>query len=458
MRGRLNVVRRAPALPEAMVPVAVLAGSLFLALFVVHVSFVYALAAATASAAALGLRLGFSLPELGRMAAAGIRPTIYILVFFMLIGALMGIWHLSGTIPSMIYYGIQAVHPSSFYLSAFLVTGAVSMLLGTSLGTIGTLGVPLMGIAGGLGMSLPATAGAVISGAFLGDRSSPLSSSANLTAAVTDTSLYHNLRHMAVTIAPPLAASAGGFYFLGLGAGAAGGGDYRPVLALLEENFRLGVPVLLPVFLVLALALGRTDPRKVLLAGSAAGLLVALFYQHCGLTAAARAVLLGYSGPPGLGQLGRLRGGGLAGFFEMDLVIVVAAALTGLLEGTGVIALLLEKAQGYIRGQGGLVSATVLTSIAVAAVTGNQTMAIIIPGRIMLPLYRKFMLAPETLARALADSGVMVVPLIPWNVAAIFSSSALGVPPADYIPCALLCWLTPPAAVILGYVFARKPA
>lgn len=450
------MVKRAPTLLEAMAPVVILIILLCLVLAVLHVSFLYALTLEIIATAALGLRLGFNLRELGRMIVDGVRPTITILIFFMLIGSLIGLWHLSGTIPAIIYYGIQVVKPSTFYPSVFLVAGAVSMLLGTSLGTIGTLGVALMGIAGGLGLSLPVTAGAVISGAFLGDRSSPLSSSANLTAAITGTDLYGNLRHMAVTIALPLAASMGGFYLLGRGAAVAVGGGYRPVLALLENNFRLGLPVLLPAILVPVLSLGRVDPKKVLLAGAASGLLVALFYQHSGVMTAVRASLLGYSGPPGLGELhGVIRGGGIAGFLEMDLVIVMAASLTGLLEGMGVLPLLLEKAQGRIKGQGGLISATVLTSVAVALVTANQTLAIIIPGRILRPLYQKFLLSPKTLARALSDSGVMVVPLIPWNVAGIFSSSALGVPTMSYLPYTLLCWLTPLAAVALGYALTK---
>ncbi|AEF93854.1 Na+/H+ antiporter NhaC-like protein [Desulfotomaculum nigrificans CO-1-SRB] len=442
----------------ALTPIVVLITSIYLTVAVYHININYGLAFAVLVGMAVALQAGVPVQKIWGMIIEGVKPTVYILLLFLLIGVLIGTWHLSGTIPAMIYYGLHLVHPQTFYLSSFIICCIVSMLLGTSMGTVSTVGVALMGIAHRLGLSLPATAGAVVSGAFFGDRSSPLSSSANLTAVITGTELYSNLRYMINTIIAPVLISAATFYLLGQWAKHPHLSGQLSILSQLARSFDLNPVVLLPPLLVLILSLLRVNTQRVLMIGALLGMVVAVYWQHAGLAEIIRTAVMGYHGPARLGELNQvIKGGGMVSFINMDLVIIFSAALTGILEGIGALNLLLKRILMSVRSLRSLTILSIVSSILMLFVTANQTLAIIIPGKVLLPLYRQFSFAPKNLARNLADSGVMVVPLIPWSVAGLICANVLGVSTMRYLPFALLCWVTPLMALLVSLLTKTNP-
>lgn len=435
---------------EALIPLMVLIIALYSVMAVLHIHLGYAVFAALLSAILMSKLGGVPFWMIFRYMWQGIKPTVYILIFFLLVGILIGIWHLSGTIPAMIYYGLKLVHPHTFYLSVFAVTSLVSLLLGTSMGTVSTVGVALIGIAFSLKFSLPITAGAIISGAFLGDRSSPVSSSANLTAVITQTELYSNLRHMMNTIAAPLFITS--IIYLYLGQQVNGYISMElPILDQLSAHFDLGWLVLSPPLLVFILSLLRVKTTLLITSGILLGSGVAIFIQGNNIQDIMKTALFGYQSSMGLSELSQvIQGGGIVSFLSMELVILLSASLTGLMEGTGSLQVLLNSILSSIRSPRSLNIFSMVISILVCLLTANQTMAIIIPGKILLPLYKRLDVSPKNLARALSDSGVMVVSLIPWSVVGLLCTNILGVATASYLPFAFLCWLTPATAALFS--------
>lgn len=390
-------------------------------------------------------RRGKAPAQLLGMVWRGAQQSFGVLSILLLIGGLMAAWMASGTVATLVYYGLQLIQPRWFILSAFGLTGLVSVLIGTSFGAVGTIGLALMIMARSGEVSLPWVAGAIIAGAYVGDRCSPLSSSAYLVAAVTQTNLYGNLRAMVKTSLVPLLASAGIY----------GVAAWQHPLTLANQDFWATLPelfklhglTLVPAIAIFGLVALRVPVKPTLLISLLLALGLAVGLQGYSLVDLARFLALGFN----LDQPGRLasifHGGGLLPMAKVCLVVVVSMALAGLLAETQT----LSSLQGWLGslGQGrGLFLGTIVVSLVTAAYGCTQTMAIVLTQQLTQEPYRQANLAPQQQAIDLENTAVVLAPLIPWNIAGLVPASLLMVG-ADFAPYAVYLYLLPLWALVV---------
>lgn len=401
----------------------------------------WALLAGLALFFALGLRRGCRAGELADRAAACVRKSGVVLLVLALIGGVTGLWRASGTITYCVHHGLRLITPRLFLLLVFLMNAALSYVLGTSFGVASTAGVIMMALARFGGVSASLTAGAVLSGIYFGDRCSPVSSSASLVAAVTETSLPDNLRLMRRTGALPLALTAGVYGLLSVLHPL--GGVAPALAAAVEQSFVLSPLSLLPVAVILALPLVRAPIYVTLLSSMAAAAGVAVGVQGMSLSAVLRAVFLGYRATGELEAV--LSGGGVRGMLSTCLVVLLTSLCSGVLEGTRVLEPLEEKVFRLGR-RWGRFPAAVLTGLGTSMVFCNQTIAVMLSEQLLRRGYGD----RSELAIDIENAGVLLTALVPWSVAASAPLAMLEAGP-EALPCAALLWMTP-----LCYLFTKK--
>ena len=396
--------------------------------------------------AVLGFCRGVPLKELCRFAWSEGKKLTPLLVIFLLIGAITGLWRSSGTIAWFIYYGIQIIRPRLFLLVAFLLTCLLSYALGTSFGVIGTAGIILMALARSGGVSIPAAAGTVLAGAFFGDRCSPASSSALLVAALTETRQYDNMKMMHKTGLLPWLLSLMFYVYL----------SWRHPLSVMDDTlltemrgaFSLTFWAVLPALIMLLLPLFKVNIRYAMLAGSAAAFLVSLFCQHMPVGEALLTALRGYKAPTGALQE-ILSGGGVVSMVECSVLVMLTGLLGGLLGGLHVF----DTVQNWLHRVAdhvGLFPATLLTSTAAAAVFCNQSIAVMMGATMLHDTYEKASASHEELAIDLENSGIVTSALIPWCIANSIPLAMLGAS-ANATLYAVLLYLIP-----LVYLFTKR--
>ncbi len=389
-----------------------------------------------------GRRQGFSPRRLWGMAWKQGKKALTVVRILVLIGAVTGLWRLGGTIPGAIVWGLHWAPPRLFLAAAFLLTALLSYILGTSYGVCSTLGVILMALARSGGVSVPLAAGAVLSGAYFGDRCSPASSAAALVAAVTDTSLYGNVKAMLRTGALPTALALALFGALSW---------FHPlsrvdggVLSALEERFTLTWPVLLPAAILLILPLCRVPAAWAMGLSLAASAILAVVLQGFTPLQALLAVWRGYHPSDGALALA-LSGGGIASMLEACLVVLLTGLYAGILDGTGGLDGLSGRVEALSRRLGRF-PAMCLVSLLVASILCNQAVTSMLGVQLLQRNYR----SREELAIDMENSGVMLAGLVPWSVASSVPLAMLGAD-ARALPFALLLWLTP-----LCYLFTKR--
>lgn len=442
-------------LAEAATPLITAAVLLLASILVYPVRFYWPLAAGGLVAVWIARRAGYSLVELLRAAVAGVKSTYIAISILVLVGALIGVWVGAGTVPAMVYYGLKVAEPRFLLPAAYLLALTVSMMLGTSIGTLSTLGVAIMGVAQGAGLPLAPVAGALVSGALFGDRTSPLSGSLNLNLSMTQTEMRRAQSAMAPTgisvavLCLGLYAWIGGRLAVAPGASGAGLGE------ALAAQVPVGPWLLLPPVLVLVLAFLRIPVRWALGAGIVAGALLGVVVGGVELGTLARAALLGQVSPVHEPTLSRiLSGGGIVPMVHQFLLILVAGAFNGIMEATGMMPLVIERLVAGVRRRVTLVASTMLISVSVSMVAANQALAIIVPGRMLRPAYDRAHLSTALLTRSLADSGTLLAGIIPWNLMGVLAAASLGVPARAFAPYAFLALLTP--VVSIGYAFLEE--
>lgn len=403
-----------------------------------------------------GCKLGYNPSVLFQMMVKGVQKAGLVLVVMAMIGMLSASWMLSGTIPAMIIYGFRYLLNINFVVAAFIVTSVISMVLGTSLGTISTVGIPLLEIGRAMGAPLPLMAGAIISGAYLGDRTSPMSSSANLLAAVTEIKLSDMLKKLFKTTVP--------VYFFCLVVYFILGRQYvmsqeivskiEEITAIISTAYSISWYRLTPPIVIFTLILLKLPIVYCIVSGLITALVLAFTTQGATPLDALTVILNGFH--PSNQELAQLiSGGGLYSMRRVIMIIAASTALNGMLEGMG---LLKPFIDAFLRGMKKgyqLIIRTVFMSFIVAVLTCNQSLAIIMPGKFLKREYEDWGMDKATLARSIADSGVVTVPLIPWNVNAVAIATIMGVDTIKYIPFALLCYLLPIATIVFGYLENR---
>lgn len=374
-----------------------------------------------------------------RLQLKGAKKALVVLRVFVFIGGITGLWMISGTVPALIDLGLSLIHPQFFVLFAFIIPAVLSYLLGTSFGTISTVGVALMVIARGAGLSEALVGGAIISGAYFGDRNSPMSSSANLVAGLTGTNLHRNVVLMFKTGLLPLLLTVGLYGIFSFMAPLQVG--EMPMLQEIRAAFKLGFFALLPALVMLVLSLSKIDVKWAMGSSILVAALVALGLQGASLTEVVKCLFTGFYLPAAHPLAALIKGGGLLSMLRPAIIVTTACALAGLLEGTGMLAPI-EKMLSRAKGPLGRFSATFITSIGAASFGCNQTIAVVLTEQLMTGAYQEAA-SPEDLAIDLENAAILLAALVPWNIAAFVPTTTLGISSTAYIPFAFFLYTVP---------------
>jgi len=401
-----------------------------------------------------GKYLGYTWRELQEGMFDGIRGSLPAVVILMLVGMMVGVWILGGAVPTMVYYGLKLLTPGMFLAAACLLCCVVSTATGTSFGTIGTVGLALMGIGEGLGIPLHMVAGAIVAGAYFGDKMSPLSDTTNVAPAMAGAELFEHIGSMMYTTIPALVLSLTMYGFIGMrfGAGEVRREAVETILTTLTKTFNIGPLALVPPALVIVMSAKRLPAIPALSTGVAFSGAWAMLTQGADLTSVVRSMMDGYLSKTGVAGVDRLlTRGGLNAMMGTVALILAATAMGGILERTGVLSTVIDAVLRKIRSTGSLILSVVVSCYLVALVSGNQMLAIILPGRAFKEAFAERGIHPRVLSRTLEDAGTLGAPLIPWSTAGLYVYGMLKVSAAAYAPYAFLNWIVPIFALVYGY-------
>ncbi|MFA9498667.1 MAG: Na+/H+ antiporter NhaC [Deltaproteobacteria bacterium] len=405
-------------------------------------------------AAIIGMRAGYSWKEIETGMLNGITNSLQAIVILLIIGILIGVWILSGVVPTMLYYGLKILHPKIFLPAALLICSISSLATGSSWGTSGTIGIALIGIGGGLGFPLPLVAGAVLSGAYFGDKMSPLSDTTNMAPAMVGTDLYTHIKHMSYTtgvsygITLVIEIVLGFFY----GGGETNLESVNQILAGIDAQFSVNPLLLLPPVIIMVLAFRKIPAVPGIVIGIlAAGVLGVIFQRNTfgGLLSAAYGGYTSSSGVEAVDNL--LTKGGFESMMYTISLVICAMMFGGIMEKTNqlrvVVNVILKKAQST----GSLITATILTAIGSNLILCDQYMSIVMTGKMYAQSYKDKGLHPKNLSRAIEDSATVTANLVPWNSGGAYQAATLGVPTIAYLPFNFFCWITPIVSMLYGW-------
>ncbi|MCW8124950.1 Na+/H+ antiporter NhaC [Microbulbifer halophilus] len=466
-----------PSLADALVPLGILIGLLSLSVYFYGADSSYgpnqiALLLCAGVAALMGMKNGHSWNDMEGGMLHGIGLVFGAILILLAVGALIGSWILAGTVPSMIYYGVQILSPQWFYAASCIICAIVGLSIGSSWTTAGTLGVALMGIAGALDLSPAITAGAVISGAYFGDKMSPLSDTTNVAAAVTSNDLFLHIRHMLWTTVPAFVIALVVFSIIGLTAdtGNASAEDIQLLLGALQEEFNISIVSLLPLALLLFMAWRKIPAYPTLIIGALVGCLIALVFEPetarrlgggDGFLAAVKgawySLFDGYESTSSNENVAALLSkGGMSSMLNTIWLIISAMAFGGAMERAGFLQEIVDWTISRVKTAGGLITSTVFTCFGMNAAAGDQYMAIIIPGRMLREAFADKGLHGLNLSRTLEDSGTITSVLIPWNTCGAYMSATLGIATFSYAPFALFNLICPLLAIAYGWFHFKQ--
>lgn len=471
----VNITKiKAPSMLDAFIPVITLVTLLTVAVYYFGDSSSYgpnqiALLIAMGIAIVIGIKNGHQWDDLEKAITQGISLSLGAVLILLAVGSLIGTWLLSGTVPTMIYYGLKILDPSWFYAAACVMCAIVSMSIGSSWTTAATIGVALIGIAQGLGLSPEITAGAVISGAYFGDKISPLSETTNLAPAIAGSELFAHIRYMFWTTVPSIGTALVLFIFLGFTETTSTSNQSIDLLSTqLAEQFNLSLFNLAPLVILLTLAIKKVPAFPAVAIGALVGGIWAVLFQQELIMRLANgetnvltgnimvvwtAFFDGVSIETGNNELNDLlSGGGMSSMLNTVWLIMCALSFGAVLEHLGMLKKFVDAILASAKSTGSLIASTVATCIGTNLLTADQYMAIVMPGRMYKDEYKRRGLDPLVLSRTLEDSGTITSPLIPWNSCAVYMSGVLLVNPLDYIFYCFFNWINPILAVVYGFI------
>lgn len=446
--------KRMPTLFESLIPVVMLMFFLGISIIKFGSSPHIPLIAGTAVAAIMAARLGYSWKEVEDGLVHGITLALKACLILMIIGTLIGTWILSGIVPTMIYWGLKVLSPAIFLVTTCIICSLVSLSTGSSWSTAGTVGIALIGVGQGLGVPLPMVAGAIISGAYFGDKMSPLSDTTNLAPAMAGTDLFTHIRHMVYTTGPSLTLALILYTILGLRYAGAEmqTEDVENIISTLKANFNLHPLLLMPPCLVIVMVVKKIPALPALLGGSLLGGICAMIFQGTGMDTVINVSYSGYISKTGFKMVdGLLSRGGMESMLYTVSLIMCALSFGGIMEKSR----MLESIAGSIlkaaKSTGSLVAATIITCISMNIIAPDQYLSIVVPGRMYKNAFDKRGLHPKNLSRCLEDSGTLSSPLVPWNTCGAFMFATIGIHPFAYLPFAFLNLTNPLVSIFYGY-------
>lgn len=379
-----------------------------------------------------------------------ISPT----VIMMLVGVLIASWIASGTVPTIIYWGLKLINPSFFLVTASVLCAIVAIAIGSSWSTAGTVGVALMGIGMGLGINPAMTAGAILSGSYLGDKMSPMSDTTNLAPAVAEADLFDHIRSMMYTTGPAFVISLVIYAILGMryNAGSVNNATVDAILNAIQSNFNMNPLVFLPPVVVIVMAVKKCPSIPTLVVSAVVASAIAVVVQGVGFAEILGVLKNGFSIQTGFAEFDRLvNRGGLGSMLDTAALGLLGMLYGAIMDKTGMLTTILSHMKKLTNSVGSLITVVILANIILLATTASQTLAIVVGGRMFISEFRKKNLLPQVLSRTLEDSGTIISPLIPWSLCGVYMAETLGVSTISYLPFAFFCWLCPVIAIIYGF-------
>ena len=450
---------------EAIIPIIILVGMLAYNVFIFgddslsgSNQFILLMGAAVASMIGFKNKVSFSL--MMNEVAENVKTTSSAIFILLMVGALAGTWLVSGIIPTMIYYGLQILNPTIFLPACLIICAVISVATGSSWTTAATVGIALIGIAEALGIPLGMTAGAVLSGAYFGDKMSPMSDTTNLAPAMAGTDLFTHIKYMAYTTIPTFIITLIIFVIIGLTLNVNGeAADTVEMLRDIDKAFNINPWLFLVPIIVIGLITKKTPPLIALTAGTILAAIFALLFQPQIIMNIAGATELNFnSAYKGLMTAITVNtsivtdneiladlftSGGMAKMMGTIWLILCAMVFGGIMDAIGALAKISSYMLQLFDSIFGLFASTVFTCIGLNFTASDQYLAIVVPGKMYSKAFKEKGLAPENLSRTLEDSGTVTSVLIPWNTCGAYHSNVLGVSVADYFVYAIFNWLSP---------------
>ena len=412
-----------------------------------------------AVAAIVGFIQKVSYEAMLQKVADNLKSVTGALLILLFVGALAGTWLISGIIPAMIYYGLQILHPSIFLPACIFICALISLATGSSWTTSATVGIALIGIGKVLGIPVGMVAGAVLSGAYFGDKLSPLSDTTNLAPAMAGGELFSHIRYMLLTTVPSIVITLLVFFIISLTQTTSGTADVEALMLAIEEKFTINLSLFLVPAIVILLIIRKTPPLIALLIGTLLGGLFAIFYQRAIIIEVAQASSFNFevaykgimnaitidtqiqTANPLLNDL--FSSGGMVGMLGTIWLIICAMVFGGIMDAIGGLKRISNALLSWAKSTFQLFASTVVSCLAINLTASDQYLSIVIPGKMFAKAYKKRKLAPENLSRTLEDSGTVTSVLIPWNTCGAYQSGVLGVAVGDYFLFAIFNWLSP---------------
>ena len=451
-----------PTLLQSLTPLLAIALFLGVGYGVFRLRAEILLIAAAVVAALIARRLGYSYKEIEEGIIASMMKGMPAMLIVIVVGALIGSWIACGTIPLLITWGLELISAKYFLVTACVVCSVVSLVTGTSYGTAGTIGVAFVGIAVGLGVPLDQAAGAIVAGAYFGDKLSPFSDTTNLAPIAAGSNLFDHIRHMLWTTTPAWLLGLGVYFVLGLRSSGGAGADLSATAGIvhaLRGGFAFHWVLLLPPLVTFYAAVRKRPVIPGMLVSSGIAAVLAVAIQHMTVQKAVESMVTGFVSHTGQATVDTLlTRGGMLSMMDVTLIAFCAFAFGGVVQHTGMLDVLLEHLLRVADTTGRIIASTVAATISVALLTGSSFLSILIPGELFAPAYRARGLAAKNLSRTTEDSGTVVVPLIPWSIAGVFMAGTLGVDTVAYAPWAVMCYTGFLFALLYGFTgFAIAP-
>ncbi len=417
-----------------------------------HIPLVVATLFATVVAIANGYKWSF----LENGILVSINRAMGAILILMTVGILMGAWIAGGVVPAMIYYGLMVLKPSFFLIAACILCAICALATGSSWTTVGTIGVALIGIGTALGMSPAMTGGAIVSGAYFGDKMSPMSDTTNLAPAMAGATLFDHIRHMMWTVTPSLLIALIVYAILGLGH--SGEGADLSMVTMLQENikanFTINLAMLIPPLIVILMVAFKLPALPGLFGGIVLGVLCGSIFQGVHLADWFGYLHYGFAfaDPDSVDPfvVSLLTRGGLEGMMYTISMGFAALCFGGVMDASGMLQTLTEAMLKLAKGRAGLVIVTVVTTILVNVVACDQYLSILLPGAMFKESFEDAKLAPKNLSRILEDAGTVTSPIIPWTTCSVTMSGFMGVPTVQYAPYAVLNYVNPLVSIFYG--------
>ncbi len=467
-----NANAREISLPQASLPVALLIIFLAVNVFIfgddaLGGAHQFVLLMCAAIAAVIGIKLKLSYQSMLDAVAHNIQSITTALLILLFVGSLSGTWLLSGVIPAMIYYGLQILHPTIFLPACVILCAIISLLTGSSWSTTATVGIALIGIGKVLGIPVGMVAGAVISGAYFGDKLSPLSDTTNLAAAMAGSNLFVHIRYMTYTTMPSITFTLIVFSIISLSQTVSGNTDVEVLIADIEKSFNISLWLFLVPTILIVLIVKKIPPLVALLIGTLLGAGFAIAFQPTLVKEVSGATELtiasAYQGVINamttdiridtdsslLNEL--FQSGGMQGMLGTIWLVICAMVFGGVMDAIGALQRISHWLLSMAKTQFQLFASTVASCLAINITVSDQYLAILLPGKMYKKSFKDRQLAPENLSRTLEDAGTVTSALVPWNTCGAYHAGVLGVGVAEYFIYAIFNWVSPIITLIYAF-------